>query len=419
VTTGPSVPPAGPGRRSGVAAGGGTRAGAGAAVRLSRDELTLAGYAVLATWAWFLYGFGSLLPLLRAEQDISRTLTGLHSLALSAGALISGSLTVPLVRALRRRGTLRVGLALVSVGVVALCLSRTPLVSLPCMLVIGTGGSMLVNGANPSLSEHHGGARAAALSEGNAVAAGIGLLAPLAVGAGVALGWGWRPAALLVIPMIGLVALLLRRVPAGTQALDAVLERRSGPAGRLPGAFWLFAAALVSCIGIEFVCTAWSADLMRTRVGLSAAAASAAVTAVVAGMAVGRALLGRLALRLSARRLLAGALALTLIGWLVTWTATAAPLAVVGLVVMGLGIAGHYPLGMSLVLAAVPGRADRAASIVSIGIGVSAGAAPFTVGAIADATSTHAAFLVVPVLVVVASTLLLAAIRLTHRPAFS
>jgi fucose permease len=283
------------------------------------------------------------------------------------------------------------------------------------VLVIGTGGSILVNGANPSLSEHHGEARAAALSEGNAVAATLGLVAPLAVGAGVALGWGWRPAALLVIPLTALVAVLLRRVPADTPALDAVLARRSGSAGRLPGPFWLFAAALVCCVGIEFVCTAWSADLMRTRVGLSAAAASAAVTAVVAGMAAGRALLGRLALRLPARRLLAAALALTVIGWLVTWTSTTAPLAVAGLVVLGTGIAGHYPLGMSLVLAAVPGRADRAASVVSIGIGVSSGAAPFTVGALADATSTHAAFVVVPGLVAVASALLYAAVRLTRR----
>ena len=73
--------------------------------------------------------------------------------------------------------------------------------SLPAVLLIGTGGSILVNSANPSLSDHHGPAAAAALSEGNAVAAGVGLAAPLAVGAGVGTrlglatrGAGRRPA---------------------------------------------------------------------------------------------------------------------------------------------------------------------------------------------------------------------------------
>ena len=52
-------------------------------------------------------------------------MTGLHSVALATGAMVSGSLTVPLVRALRRRGTARVGLSLVATGAIALCLART------------------------------------------------------------------------------------------------------------------------------------------------------------------------------------------------------------------------------------------------------------------------------------------------------
>jgi MFS family permease len=384
-------------------------------VRLSRDEVTRAGYAVLATWAWFLYGFGSLLPLLRAEEGISRTLTGLHSVFLAIGAMISGSLTVPLVRALRRRGAARLGLSLVVLGALALCLSRHPWMSLPSVLLVGTGGSILVNSANPSLSDHHGPAAAAALSEGNAVAAGVGLVAPLTVGAGVGLGWGWRPAVLVVVPLAALVAWLLGRVPAGTPALDAVLERHHHTRGALPLLFWLLAGTVVACVGIEFVCTAWSADLLRTRTGLSPGAASAAVTAVVGGMAVGRWLIGRLALRLPARRLLVAVLTLTALGWLVTWLATVPWIAVIGLVVTGMGISGQYPLGISLVLNSVPGQGDRATSKISLGIGLSSGMSPFLVGALADATSTHTAFVVVPGLVTLAGLLLLGAARLTAR----
>ena len=54
-----------------------------------------------------------------------------------------------------------------------------------------------------------------------------------------------------------------------------------------------------------------------------------------------------------------------------------------------------------------PGLGDRVAGMLSIGIGLSSGAGPFALGALADATSTHTAFLVVPVLMAVALALLL------------
>ena len=385
-------------------------------VRLHRDEVTHAGYAVLATWAWFLYGFGSLLPLLRIEEGISRTVTGLHSVFLAAGAVLSGTLTVPLVRALRRRGTARLGLTLVAAGATALSLSHSPWTSLPAVLVVGTGGSLLVNSSNPTLSDHHGPAAAAALSEGNAVAAVVGLLAPMAVWAGVEAGWGWRPAMLVVIPLTLLVGRLLARVPLNTPALDTVLYRHRRDRTRLPPAFWLLAGVVVLGVGIEFVCTAWSADLLRTRTGLSPGTASAAVAAVVGGMAVGRLLVGRLALRLPARGLLFVVLATALLGWSITWPATTPWIAVAGLAVTGLGISGLYPLGMSLVLGCVPGQGDRATSRISLGIGLSSGLSPFLVGAVADRSSTHAAFVVVPALVGLAIALLIVARRLVPVP---
>ncbi len=388
-----------------------------AAGGLERDAVTHAGYATLATWAWFLYGFGAVLPLLRAEEHTSRTVMGLHSLALAAGSLVAGPATVTLVRLLRRRGAVHLGLGLLSAGTLLLVAGRRPALTLPAVLLIGIGGAVLVNAANPTLTEHHGSASASALSEGNAVAAGVGLLAPLAVGAAVALGAGWRPALLVVLPLAGAVVAILRRVPAGT-AIDALPPPGGAGNVALPLAFWLLAGVVVTCVGVEFACTAWSADLLRQTAGLSAAAASATVTAVVGGMAVGRVVAGRLALRIPARRLLFGALALTAVGWTITWLATSPLPAVAGLVVTGLGIAGHYPLGMSLALSSAPGRADRATGVVSVGIGLSAGLSPFALGALADATSTHVAFVVVPGLLV-GATLLLLVSRATGRAAAS
>ena len=73
-----------------------------------------------ATWGWFLYGFGALLPQLGDDQGISRTLTSMHSVALATGGLIAGLSAVPLVRALRRRGVFLLGCSLAATGCVML-----------------------------------------------------------------------------------------------------------------------------------------------------------------------------------------------------------------------------------------------------------------------------------------------------------
>jgi len=383
------------------------------------DELTVAGFGVLGTWAWFLYGFGAILPLLRDEEGISRSVLGLHSLALAAGGAVSGVLAVPLTRALRRRGSFVVAVVLVCIGVPLLVVLHAPALTIAAAGIVGTGGSMLVNSAVPALSDHHDGGAASVISLANGFAAGVGLLAPSAIGLTVGLGWTWRPAALLTVPLALGVLVLVRRVPRGTPAMDGTPGSAAAAGGPLPAAARVFLLLVVLCVGIEFCCTAWAADLLHQRTGLSTGTASSGVTAVVGGMAVGRVALGRLALRYTSQRLLLIALGVTGAGWLLTWVPTHPALVLAGLVLTGLGIAAHYPLGASLLYAAAPGQADRATGRLSLGIAVAAGGAPFALGAVADATSTHTAFLAVPLLVVAGLAALTASRRFDspQRPA--
>jgi fucose permease len=318
----------------------------------------------------------------------------------------------------RRRGAFAVGSALVAVGLVWFVLARDPIWTVTAVGIAGIGGSTLLNAAVPVLTDHHRGGGAAALSEGNAMAAVVGLVAPLAVGASVGLGWTWRPTTALMLPLLLLVVMAVRRVPGDTPALDTPAARRltRAEARRSDGmsaVTWTYLIMVVACVGVEFCCTAWSADLLRTRTTLSPAAASTGVTAVVTGMAIGRLTLGRLALTVGPRRLMALALVITLAGWVVVWTTTSAPVALTGLLITGLGIAGHYPLGASLLLASTPGQADRTTGRMSLGISVAAGGGPFALGAVADVTSTHTAFVAVPMLLAVGAAALATALKAT------
>ncbi|OIQ82642.1 major facilitator superfamily protein [mine drainage metagenome] len=159
-------------------------------------------------------------------------------------------------------------------------------------------------------------------------------------------------------------------------------------------------AAVVMAVAIENATTYWASDMLRTQTSMGAGLASAAVTALVAGMSVARFTLGPLSLRVSPESLLIGSFALAGVGWLIFWLSSAPALAMLGLVVAGLGYGAQYPIGVVLVLRASEGRPDAAQARSSFASGGALAVAPFLLGAVADALGTHTAFLLIPVLLV-------------------
>ncbi len=368
-------------------------------MRLERDRRTWLTYGQLGVYGWFLYGFGPALTLLRDEQGFTRTVAGLHGTALAVGALLSALTVAALVSRFGRVTMIWVGLVIVCLGI----LLFTSLTALPATLggafLCSFGGSYIVTCTATVLAALHGPSGPAAITEANAVAAGVGAVSPLAVGLAFALG-SWRPALLVLLPVVGVLAFLSRSVPLPA---DRGPRRGDGAGTRLSRHFWVTWLVVTAGIAVEFCLTLWAADMLAQRTTLSAAGASAAVTALVAGMCVGRVVGGRLALRLPVDRLLYGAIVLNAFGFALFWLSTDAALAVLGLLGCGLGVALYFPLGLSRAIAASDGQPDRASARVGIGAAVASGAGPFLLGALADATTIHTAMLVVPGLLVVAA----------------
>jgi len=368
-------------------------------VRLERDRRTWLTYGQLGVYGWFLYGFGPALTLLRDEQGFTRTVAGLHGTALAVGALLSALTVAALVSRFGRVTMIWTGLVIVCLGI----LLFTSLTALPATLggafLCSFGGSYIVTCTATVLAALHGPSGPAAITEANAVAAGVGAVSPLAVGLAFALG-SWRPALLVLLPVVGVLAFLSRSVPLPA---DRGPRRGDGAGTRLSRHFWVTWVVVTAGIAVEFCLTLWAADMLAQRTTLTAAGASAAVTALVAGMCVGRVVGGRLALRLPVDRLLYGAIVLNAAGFALFWLSTDAALAVLGLLGCGLGIALYFPLGLSRAIAASDGQPDRASARVGIGAAVASGAGPFFLGALADATTIHTAMLVVPGLLVVAA----------------
>ncbi|RKR88551.1 fucose permease [Micromonospora pisi] len=384
--------------------------------RLTRDRITWLTYAQLGVWGFFLYGFGPVVPLLRDEQGTTTAVAGLHSTALAAGALLGGLAFPYLATRLGRGRTNWLGLAGIVAAVAVLTLFHSLPATLTAALVAATFGFMLVNGVNTTLAEHHPVNSPAAISEANAACAGMGILAPIVIGLTVGAGLGWRPAIAVEVALIvavAVAALVFRvRLPANIPATAAA----DGPPRRLPRSYWIAWLLLGVTGSIEVCLSLWAADVLRGNAGMSAGAASAALAAIVTGMFLGRFAGGWIALRVAPIPFLLAALAVSFVGFAIFWAAPIGWLAVSGLVVVGLGNAMHYPLGISMALATAPGQADRAAAYSSYSVAVGFGVAPVVLGWVADSVGPHLAFLLLPLFIATAALLALSLTRTTHTP---
>ena len=386
-----------------------------------RDRVTVTFYSVFAVWGWLLYSFNPSVPLLADDLGISDAQAGLHGTAMAVGAILAAFITPRLVRGRGRRPALVASATIITVGVVALVLAPTLAWSLTAIFVLALGGNAAISASQPGLAIRHGRKSSAVLTEANGVGSAVGLVGPLAVGACVAVGWGWRPAVLLTAVLALVCLVMVSRVPVGGAMTPAHAEVAPAPvasgAGRRLGAVpaWCFLATLVAAVGVEFATTYWATGLVIQQTGAGAGIAAATTAGLVLGMTVIRFVVGPLSLRITPASLLAGAFVVAIGGWSILWTATTPAIAMVGLVVSGLGYGALYPLSVALLLATAPHRPDATQAKATLAAGVAIGIAPFALGALADQFGTHQAFLLVPVVALVGGVAALVGGRAVRR----
>lgn len=370
--------------------------------RITRDRLTYVAYIGTAGYVWGLYGMGPALLLLRSETGMSRTVSSLHSTATAIGVFLVGLVGASITERLGRQRTIAIGSLGSGIGLMLIAFGGRPAISIPGALLMGFGGSLLLNGVASFLSEHHGAGAAAAIGEQNGVGVTAGLLSPLALGALVSVGLNWRFAVMLG-PLLLVIAQLMQR---GAGSFEVGLTQHDGTPGRLPTAYWWAWGTLTLCIGVEFSFVMWAGDVLRNQSDASVALAAGSLTAVAGGMAAGRFLIGTLLRRLPLSRLFMASLVLPLVMWVPMWLSHNSVIILLAMVMIGFGLGFHYPLGFSRMVAAAPGLTDRAAARSSLASGLAIGMAPLGLGALADAVGLHIAFTAVP-------TMLAAAIALT------
>ena len=346
-------------------------------VRPIRDRTTLLAYAQLGLLGWFVYAFGASLTLLRDDEGLSRTAASLLSISLAAGGTLGSFLAASIVRRWGRGAMLRAGALAIATGTL-LYISDGPLWLVATGPFIGSlGASFCAVGVSAYLEARQGAAADASLAEANLVASSASLIGILAVGVAATTILGWRLGLLLlVVVAIALEVLRGRTVEAFNVGTD--MESRAD-APRLPTLVWWAVLTLI---------------LLRERGGLEAGSASATIAAIVVGMIIGRLVGSRLVERVSSELVFGGSIIFAAAAFVYTWLVTGAVPLIFGLVLIGVGIGMHFPLGIGRAMRASGGQPDRAAGWTSAGIGIMSGVAPFALAALADSWGVHKAFAV-------------------------
>jgi predicted MFS family arabinose efflux permease len=177
----------------------------------------------------------------------------------------------------------------------------------------------------------------------------------------------------------------------------------SGPqSGKMSLKFWLAWIGFVACISSEFATSFWSAALLKDRVGSTAAISTVAIVALGTGMGIGR-WYGGLALKnlkLDSQLLLL--IALQFFSFIVFWLSHSMLLSLVALFVIGMGISMQFALCAIRLVGFSDDRPDLAVGRSSLAAGIAIAGAPFLLGFLGDNFGISRAYIMVPVLILIA-----------------
>jgi fucose permease len=377
-----------------------------------RNRFTWLAYLLLAFYGYFLNILGPITPFLKHELSLSYTVSSLHFTAFAVGMLLVGFFGHTLIQRIGRQRALWLGAFGMGISALFLIAGRTAVLTIGASFCMGLVGSLILVIVPSALSDQHGESRAVALSEANVISSLASTAAPLMVGWTAGLPGGWR----LALGTVALASLLMWFGFGNATPPQPVSQQEdSTPAqGSLPILFWVYWLAIVLAVSVEFCMVSWSADYMENSLHLPRVDAAQSVSLFLAAMIVGRMTVSRLVQRFAVHRVVTGSILVAGVGFAAFWTANIALLGMAGLFIMGLGVAGMYPLLLSTAIGAAQGSTTQASARATLASGTAILALPLVLGRLADMTGIRQAYGVVGILLVGVFIITLAAKRKTQ-----
>ena len=365
---------------------------------LRRDRVFWAIAFQVAIVNFYVGGFGPAQPLLRAQQHTSLTVAGLHGTALGIASILAGLLSPKLVHRFGRATTSWLGLSIFSFGVLMFVLSPPIQLTLTATFLAGFGSSTVIISMVTQLSHHFPKHQSSAISQASGIASGGYVMGTLIVGAIAGTSFDWRLGLLLIVPATIILYLLTRSVIAS----EHIPDEKGPQKGSLNRKFWISWAGFVACISSEFATTFWAAALLRNRVGSSAAISTVLIVALGGGMGLGRWFGPQVLKRATPDNQLKIALITQFFGFAALWFSHTLWISLIALLITGAGISTQFALASTRLISFSEKRPDLAIGRSSLGSGVAIAGAPFLLGVLGDQFGISRAYLMVPVLILIA-----------------
>lgn len=363
-----------------------------------RDRFTWLAYLLFAFFAYFLNILGPITPFLKDELKLSYTISSLHFTAYAVGVLLTGLSGHILIERVGRNFALWLGAFGISASTFVLLAGQSAAVTIGASFCMGLLGSLILVIVPSALSDQHGELRAVALTESNVIASLVSTAAPLLVGWAADLPGGWRLGVGIAAfaPFLILLGFGRSTLPRHTS------QREDSPSSQrpLPFLFWVYWAALVLAVSVEFCMIFWSADYLENSLGMLKANAAQAVSLFLGGMIVGRLAGSRLVQLFSTRSVVIVSILVAASGFLLFWTTSTVVLSLTGLFLTGLGVAGLYPLLLSLAIGVTNNNTVLASARASLASGTAILALPLVLGRLADEFGIRLAYGVVGILLI-------------------
>jgi fucose permease len=366
-----------------------------------RDRFTWLAYLLLAFYSYFLNVLGPITPFLKDELKLSYTVSSLHFTAFAIGILLIGFFGHNVIQRIGRRRALWLGAFGMSISALILISGQTAVLTIGASFCMGWVGSLILVIIPSALSDQHQHSRAVSISEANVISSLVSTAAPLMVGWTAALPGGWR----LALGIMALAPLLMRfgfgdaapPQPVSTQEDSASADSARGS---LPVLFWVYWVAIVLAVSVEFCMISWSADYLENSLNMPRVNAAQSVSLFLAAMIIGRMSVSRLVQRFPVLNVVIASIVLAGIGFTLFWTTSISILGLTGLFVIGLGVAGMYPLLLSLAIGVARNNTTQASARATLASGTAILALPLVLGRLADMIGIRQAYGVVGVLLI-------------------
>ena len=348
---------------------------------------------------FYLGGFGPAQSLLRADQGTSLTVAGLHGTAMGIASIAAGYANPRMAHRFGRERLSWIGLLIFITGLTMFVISPPVILTLPATLITGFGTSIIINTMLTSMSHHYGKAAEVAIPQANGIAS-IGFVSGTALIGTIAIAFPdfWRFGLLLALPVT--IALFL--VAHNKGGIEHVPDEAGPQSGKLSRRFWISWFGFIALISGEFATSFWAAALLKDRVGTTAAISTVAIVSFGSGMGIGRWYGGLLLKRFKLDTQLLIGIAVQFLGFISFWFSHTMFLSLASLFIIGLGISMQFALASIRLISFSDGRPDLAIGRTSLAAGIAIAAAPFLLGFLGDNFGISRAYIMVPVLIVIA-----------------